>query len=226
MPEEINVDFPSNSKMGRENASKRPSAKGSEESGRKIQEKVIQGEVIHRKKPLGRKIADAFTGDDARSVGNYVLMDVLIPAAKNMIADAVSQGAERMMFGDSRPRRAGSAGGRTNYSSYGRTTMSTRPSSGLRALDEGRDLSRRARNTHDFREIVCATRGEAETILAAIGDTLDEYGMVTVADFYGAAGVTGSFVDNKWGWDDLRSASIQHVREGYLIDLPKPFALN
>lgn len=187
-------------------------------------EKVADGE--HRKKGLGKKIKETFTGDDARNVGEYVLFDVVIPAAKAMISDAVTQGVERTLFGEVRRPRTGGASSRGGaYTSYNRMSTSRPAGSMGRAFEsEGNDrgLSKRARATHDFGEIVIGDRGKAEVILDRMGDTLEMYGLVTVSDFYDLAGITGSYTDDKWGWYDLRGARVLRDKAGYLIDLPQP----
>lgn len=204
-------NYPSNS-----NSKKQGKDEGSH---KKKVDKVVTGEAIQRKKPLGSRIKETFTGEDARSVGSYILFDVFVPAAKAMLADAASQGAERLLFGDSSPRtRSGS--GRSNYTSYNRMhSSSSGPSS-------RREISYRARATHDFDEIVVASRGEAEEVLDRLGDLVDSYDVASVADFYDLVGITGNFTDDKWGWADLRSASVRRVRDGYLISLPKPQPLD
>lgn len=199
----LKVNYPGNS---HKNKDKKPAT-----SAKKV-EKVISGEAIQRKKTLGSKIRETLTGEDARSVGAYILFDVIIPAAKAMLADAASQGAERMLFGESRGRR--SSGVKPGYTSYNRMyNRDERP--------PRRDLSQRARATHDFAEVVLSSRGEAEEVLDRLNDLIDTYDMATVSDLYDLVGITGSFTDDKWGWFDLRGATIRPVREGYLILLPK-----
>lgn len=179
--------------------------------------KLVSGEVTQRKRPLGSRIKDTFTGEDARSVGLYLLFDVIIPAAKTMLADAASQGAERMLFGDSRPK---SSSGRGSYTSYNRMY------SGKGGSNTQQELSRRSRASHNFDEVVLESRAEAEEVLDFLTHLIGEYDVATVADFYELVGVTGNFTDNKWGWFDLRSASVRRVREGWLISLPKPTAVD
>ena len=62
-------------------------------------ERVVKTEVVRRKKPLGRRISDTFAQADASTVWNFVVMDVILPAAKDMISEAVSQGIDQMLFG-------------------------------------------------------------------------------------------------------------------------------
>jgi hypothetical protein len=54
---------------------------------------------------------------------------------------------------------------------------------------------------------------------------IEKYETVSVADLYELLGVTSSYTDEKWGWVDLREATIRRVRDGYLLDLPKPESL-
>lgn len=180
-------------------------------------ERVTTAEAVQRKKPLGRKIAETFTGDDMRSVGMYILLDVLVPAAKSMLSDAASQGVERLLFGDSsssssRPRQ----GGATGRVSYNRMHSSDRS-----RLNGPRTISSRARATHDFDEIVLKSRVEAEVVIDRLSDLIDNYDFATVSDLYELVGITGSFVDDKWGWNDLRGSEVRRVRDGYLLVLPK-----
>lgn len=200
-------NYPSNS-----NKNKERHATGG--VGEKKIERVTTNEVVQRRKPLGRKIIENFTGDDVQSVGSYILMEVLLPAAKTMISDAASQGVERLLFGDSRPRSGNTriGGGYTSYNRmYG----------GSSRRDEPRTISRSARANHDFGEVILQTRGEAENVLDRLQDLVDQYDVATVSDLYELVGITGSFTDDKWGWTDLRGASVRRVRDGYLVELPR-----
>lgn len=199
----MKVNYPSNSHKDRESKVK----------PEKNIEKVTSGEVIQRKKPAGSKFKDVFTGEDARSVGSYILFDVFIPALKSMLADATSQGVERILFGDAR-RGANSSGGRQGYTSYNKMY-------GSKPSNNTRELSSRARATHNFGEVILTSRGEAEEVLDRLTALIDTYSVATVSDLYDLVGITGSFTDDKWGWFDLRGSGINRVREGYLINLPQ-----
>ena len=70
-------------------------------------------------------------------------------------------------------------------------------------------------------EPIFETRRDAEEILNYIGDLIDEYGFVTVADLYDLAGVSGNYTNNKYGWTDISNAEIVRLKDGYMIKLPK-----
>ena len=207
-------DYPGNS---RELPVKKAQPKQKEEP--KV-EKVVTGEVITRKKPLHRRFVETFMGGDARGAVDYVVMEVLIPAARDAIADAVSQGVEKIVFGEVKSSRRGSS----RYASTGQTSY-TRYSSPTRANSYGRPeprMSYRARANHDFKEIVLATRIEAESVLEEMDAHIGRYGSVSVTNLYNLIGITGDYTDSKWGWKDSRGFDIERVREGYLLDIPKP----
>lgn len=182
-------------------------------------EKVVTAPVIRKKKGLGTKFKEAFFGEDAKSIGEYLLWDVGVPALKNFILDGVTQGLTRALYGESASARRGTS--TSTYTSYNRFY-----NSGRNDVSTNRTMSVRARSMHDFDDIVIATRQEAENVLDTMMELLDQYSAVTVRDFYDLVGVTGSYTDDKWGWKDLRASGINRVRNGYILDLPKPEVLS
>jgi hypothetical protein len=183
-------------------------------------ERVVTSEVTRRKTPLGRRLSQSLIGGDAQSVWGYVFGEVLIPAARDMVADAVTGGVERMIFGDSSP---GGRRGRSRYgsSSPGHTPYNRYSSTGRRD-EPRREMSRRGRATHSFDEIIIPTRVEAEEVLDRLEDMIAKYDAVAVSDLYEMVGISGNFADEKWGWTDMRTASVTRARGGYLLNLPKP----
>ncbi len=174
-------------------------------------EKVVRGSVKSRKKNEIRKFASFFMSDDTTDVKTYILMDVMVPAIKDIIADTVNT---ILYGGTSRNKKSGSAS-KTPYRSYydsrnDRTTHNTR-----------------SRSEYDYDDIILDNLGEAEQVLAKMDELISVYGLVSVADFYDLVGVTGSYTDNKYGWTDLRNATAARVRGGgYLLKLPRAIPLN
>ena len=72
------------------------------------------------------------------------------------------------------------------------------------------------------KDIVLASRSDAEEVLTQLCALLNDYGVVTVSDLYDLVGITSKFTDDKYGWTDLKTAVIKGVRTGYLLDLPTP----
>lgn len=202
------MDYPSN-----------PSRNRPTERPEKRVDRVVQSKVVLRKKPLGKRFAETFLGGDARGVGSYVMLDVLLPAVRDMVADTFSQGVERLLYGEARStsRRGYRPGG---GATYGHTPYNRayRPD----PRSEREPAYRRTRRTHDFDDIIIETRVEAERVLDSLFDLVLKYERASVADLYDILGITPPYTDNKWGWTDIRGADIKRVREGYLLDLPQP----
>lgn len=182
-------------------------------------EKVIVGDVIERKKSFGRKVKENFLqGEDAQSISSYVFWDVILPKVKDLAFDAIKESAARAFYGG--PARPSASTQRTGATV--RPTAYNRVVYQQSAQVEPRQLSQRARNTHEFaQEILLPSLGEAEKVLDTLLEYVEKYGFVSVMDLYDAVGITGGeFTDEKHGWDDLRTAKASRVREGYLLDLP------
>jgi hypothetical protein len=211
-------EYPGNSRRVRETAKPEPT------EDKKI-DKVIDTTVVRRKKSLGKRFVELFVVGDAKSVMSYVFLDVMMPAAKDMFADMASTTVERMIFGESRTsnRRPGTharSTGTPGYVSYNRYATASRD------REESRSgLSRKARATHDFDEIIISSRAEAEEVIDRLFDLVAKYQSATVADLYGLIGETPAFTDEKWGWIDIQGAGVRRAHGGYLLDLPKPVPL-
>lgn len=186
-------------------------------------DRVTKGGAIRRKKPIGKQLKETFVGGDINGAMQYVIFGVLIPAAKDAIADAGAQGIERLIFGESRKasRRGAPPSGRNGYVSYNHMGMG-RPSE----ADQRRSMSRKARATHDFDEIVLNERSDAEQVIESMFDLLSQYDSVNVGDFYELIGEPSSAIDRKWGWTSLQGAGVARVRNGYLLNLPDPEPLD
>lgn len=209
----MDPQFPGNSNRQREES------RGERPDEKKV-ERVVESTVVRRKKPLGKRFAEIFFGGDSKGVLGYVASEVLLPAARDALADAITQGVERLLFGDaqSTSRRTGRRPGTTSYVNYGRYSQSTTSNP---RREEPRVGHRRSRTSHDFDDIVLATRVEAETVIERLFDLIERYGQATVSDLYELVGISGNFTDEKWGWADMRGSGVRRVREGYLLDLPK-----
>lgn len=181
--------------------------------------KIISGDVVQQKKSLGKRIAESFTGDDSRTVGSYVLFDVILPAAKQLISDAATQAVERLLFGGSTGASGGPRRSYTAYNRYGAGINSNRQS--VQTVPP--KVNPRA--VHNFDDIVLESRSAVEEVIDALSELVSTYGVATVADLYELVGITGSYTDDKWGWTSMVGARAEMVRGGYLIFLPKTEAL-
>lgn len=178
-------------------------------------EKVVRGNVKTKKKK-NSSIKDVFISEDAANVKSYVFLDVLVPAIKKAISDVVRDGIDIILWGEARSKKSSSNASYVSYSSY----------SGRDRRDERRYSDSRVRSAYSYDDIILETRGEAEDVLDRMGELIDTYGIVSVADMYDLVGISGNYTDNKYGWTNLRNAEPIRVRDGYLLKLPKPGPIN
>ena len=172
-------------------------------------EKVATGKVKTKKKSGANKVADVFISEDISNVKDYIIYDVLLPAAKKTISEIVSNGIDMILYGETRSKSR-SRGSKVSYSKYYEDRD-----------DDYRRTSRRRAVGYDYEDVILESRREAEEVLNRMEDLIDTYAVVSVADLYDLVGISGNYTDNKYGWTNLRTAGIERTRDGYLIVLPK-----
>lgn len=182
-------------------------------------EKVISGTAKAKKKSEIRKFTDVFVSEDMDSVKSYILMDVLVPAVKKAISDIVTNGIDMLLYGEAGRNKStsSSTASRVSYRSYYDSQNDTRRDS--RATS-------RSRIGYDYDDVIIDNRGEAEEVMTRMDELMETYGLVSVADFYDLVGISGNYTDNKYGWTDIRNASIVRTRDGYMIKMPKALPLD
>ena len=77
----------------------------------------------------------------------------------------------------------------------------------------------------DSTDIIFDSRGEAEKVLAVMDEIMQEYEIVRVADLYDLAGVSCDFPANDYGWTNIRNARVVHVRDGWVIEMPRAVSI-
>jgi hypothetical protein len=151
------------------------------------------------------------------------MLDVLLPAAKDMVVEAVSSGFEKLIYGESRRYRGTThpQSGPAGYVDYSRYKMAQQS----RLSSPQRVISRQGRARHDFDELILESRTEAEQVIDRLFEVISRYEVATVADLYELVGLASNHTDHKWGWTDIRGAGVSRGRDGYVLDLPDPVPL-
>lgn len=180
---------------------------------RKKLEKVVTGKVKTKKRNEISKLGEIFIAEDARNVKSYILMEVLVPAVKKAISDIVTNGIDMLLFGEGgRTRKTSSASTVSYRNYYDQKDITRRDYSSARV---------RTRTGYSYDDIILETRGEAEEVLARMDELIETYGIVSVADMYDLVGKTCNYTDNKYGWTNILNAEPIHVRDGYMLKMPK-----
>lgn len=182
---------------------------------------VISGNAIERKEPLRKKFLQAYAGESAQNVGQYLLMDVIVPGTKNIISDLVTQGINRLLYGTSRqsPNVRSTVGGGTSYARLFNGGTSTQQS------QQSQPVVRQAQPAHGLGEIILQSRSDAEAVIDSLRELIEQYGNAKVTNLYALVGITSDFTNQSYGWTNLSRAGVIQVREGYLLDLPQPEVL-
>lgn len=200
-------DFPSNSQQTR-----------ATEPRERIE--PVTSADVRRNKGLGRRFKDTFIGGSPRDALWFMAEDVVIPAVRDTLYNAMQSGLDRLIYGEgpSRPRRSSGlgSGSRVDYSTISTSTTQRPRSSGPRTI------SRASRARHDFRELIIPSAQEANEVIDRMYDILSRDGMVSVADLFELTGIQSAHTDQKWGWTNLRGArAIRQGRGGFILSLPK-----
>ena len=168
-------------------------------------EKVISGSVKLRKKSAIQKIIGAFVPEDVDNIGAYIIEDIIVPASKDICLDAV-----KAILGVN-----GRSSNNSNRESYRKYYEKDR-----------RDYSRTRTSSRDYNNIFLDNRADAEEVLMKMDELISMYGVASVNDLYDLVGKTGDYTDEKYGWTDIRSASVVRTYDGYKLKLPRALPIN
>lgn len=162
-----------------------------------------------KKKTFGERIAENFLATDREEIKEHLLFDWLIPGIKNAVEDIIHM----LLYGEAtdpriRRKRGESRVERVPYNSI---------YDGKRRRDD--EYIPRKRNRSP--ELIFDTRQDAEEVLSTLFEYVDDYGVATMKDLYSLADMPTDHTMYKWGWYDLREATVVKVREGFLLKMPK-----
>lgn len=183
---------------------------------------VVKGTIA--KPSLISRAGHLFFGDDGfKGMATYLVRDVFIPSLQNTAADLANTAIQRAIFGeDYIHRRRG-----RNYSDYygsGRSYYNAGRLAASHSRDTNYDQQYHRRNTDTsstVSRIIFETSADAQEVFNVMLDNVEQYGMVSVADFYELSDVQSKFTDHQYGWTDLRSTRIVAARGGgYIIEFP------
>lgn len=199
--------------------------------------KKINGLVENYQEPIGKRVIKALFENDLKTVGTELIYEVMIPKAKDIVADLFISGIEKAIYGDD----AGSS--RSHYSGYsGYSSQAPTRRASYDAYYDQRNgryytpestVSRRPKVRWD--RIVMVSRPKAIELLDSLRADIRRYNYVTVLDLYDyvtdvdeelGTQIDSEFTDNNIGWYNLDRVPIEAVQGGYWLKLPKPVRVN
>ncbi len=203
----MSTNYTNNSLKNRENGDKKP-------EGKEVQ-KVVKGAAKTKKKNEMAKIAQNMISEEAKSIKDYAIYDVIIPVVKDTIAQLVKGSIDMIFYGEvkssSRSSRSGTNASRVSYRDF---------------YDDRRDRrdDRRTSTRYSYDDVIFDNKEDANEVLTRMDEIVEQYGVVTVADLFDLAGITGNgYTDQNYGWTSTRSASVERTRGGeYFLKLQRP----
>lgn len=177
--------------------------------------------ATRQEKTTLQKIGSAFIPDDVNNIGQYILVDWILPG----IWSFVRNGIDTLL-----PNSKGSGGGQRTASIGSRGGRTANISSQF-AYNKVYDQKNRreVEDIGDFSTMMIPNRGDAELVLDEMRDIIadpDGEGCVSIGWFFDRCKSypipTASW---SWGWRDLRYASVERYGNGYRIKFPKAISL-
>lgn len=81
------------------------------------------------------------------------------------------------------------------------------------------------RTTYLYDDVIFNSRANAEKALEDLNKIHDKFGYFTVADLYKLAGLPDSYMISDLGWQNIKNVTVIRVRDGYVLDLPRPIRI-
>lgn len=213
----------------------RTTAVNQEKDDIKKRDAIVKGR--ERKPGLFSRASVLFFGDDGlRGVTDHLVRDIFIQSIQttisdvatntiHTISDVATQSIRRAIFGESYDYR------RRNSNDYwygSRRYVDNRMSSsrGSGYVDYSRQsekaLHHKSENLSNVvRVIEFDSANDANEVLSYMIDSVEQYGLVTVADFYELSDVASKFTDHQFGWTNLDEVRVVPIRGGgFYISFP------
>ena len=183
--------------------------------------KVVTGEVVVKEPGLGSKFKGVFFGGDLSRSLKFVAADVILPATRDLVVDAIVNAVKGVIYGEGgRRRRTPEYSSRTIYNApvnrYQGSNVRSLDSRRIGPPDQGYRQPRPERNQYLF-----TNRPDAERVLETLIEIVERYQVASLSDLYGLMGLDATPIDNKWGWTYLNNVQIRQSQDGWMLDFPE-----
>lgn len=183
----------------------------SREREREKLEPVVTKSAKTKKKNELQKMFDILLPDGIEGFKQHLIFDVILPNVRDAFFDIVKE----TLYRDGGPKKDRRPSERNSYDRY------------YKEKNASRSGTHKSKSRYSYDDVVFDDRADAEEVLDGMIDYLKTYDFVSVADMYELSGIESDYTDNKFGWDDLRTAKIIRERDGdYYIRLPRPVPID
>ena len=219
---EVDMDFgsslqnlPSNS-----NKSKMEKKQSKSQEKRKIEPIINDGIRLKKKGPL-KRIKGSMLSEDAHNIGGYIIKEIVLPTIKDLIYNSAHGALEIALYGSPDTRNKKRNVPYNSLNQYGQQNV-------YRYNGTTSQSSRREKsvvppqNWFNVYEAEFPSRAVAEEALSNLRIYLEEYGNVSVREFYENLNMTAPYTSDNYGWTDLSTATTHSYMGKWYIDLPEP----
>ena len=170
---------------------------------------VVTGNV--KKKEKG--FFESFIQEDAKSIATEIRDEIIKPTIRDMIFNGFKAGLEKLLYGES----TGSYyhGGYSNYKKAGTTNY--------QAMYSNYSTPKKAspKSKYDVEPIIFDSMVDVDSVLVNLGELMERYQQISIADYYRLAGVDYERTDYNYGWLSMEGIKPIKAREGWTIDFPR-----
>lgn len=205
-------NMPNNSNKAKEEAKKR--------------EPLVNSKDVVLSKNKAKSLIFRNTVDD---LGSYLLNNVLAPGIINWLHGTLSSIIDAVFAnGNGRP---GTQNGNYIYkSSVGNFDYSrcSSPITNIKSASQQRNEPTvdASTSTKNYNSYVFKYKEQAESVLSALRDILEQYPYVTINDYFELIDVTGDQTGQNYGWTNLNAATVKPTGiDGWRIDFPRAIVL-
>lgn len=210
------VHYPPNSKKSKTDDTPKQEAPRVKETNPQMNAKV-------KKKSVFKRVFEEFFVKDIKDLKDYVIFDLIVPKAKDLVSDTIDGVKNELLYGDNKSHVSGRPKTTGTYVNYGGYSYRETP---RKRVDEV------ARNAFDGTVFISdfdekGNRVNAKDLaFSARDDMLDiseRFPYATIADLYEIVGITTAYTDSDWGWtrETLSRIQLKPTNGGWLIIMPK-----
>ena len=215
-------------------------SEGEQTEEHKPKRKVVNGDVVSRKRHPFVKAIETLIYDDASELLRYIVSDIVRPALRDLLHDAIVGGADKAFY-NRNFQTANTRSAYTPYGSYSRpVTINTPSGRTTQTTSTGQTPSHYIRSS-EVDDWIVNSRREAEDVIYELKTEIEEYDSATLSylkDILDPEGIYihRSYMDNEYGWFKLGNVPIRttkvlnretgELEQRYMILLPRPVYLH
>lgn len=178
------------------------------------------------KKPMSRKFADIFISDQADTVGNFIVEEVIIPGVKDALLDILHGSIDRIFGGTAYGGYNSKRRQDVEEASWRKYHDRSRSRSSYSYDDDDDYKPRRRKYDESTFSLNTDDKHKRARVLERLTDIMKDQRYLSIYDVKVTLGFMTREIDpsdQDWGWDDIRDMRTYRDYKGkYVLELPRP----